>query len=88
MPSTVTLDDTVETFVRDQLASGRYSDAHEVVHDALRLLQDRQHRRATLEAALTRGVADMDAGRVHDADDVFDAAEARYKVLAQQRDAP
>ena len=40
---------------------------------------------AALNAAIARGIADADAGRVTDIDDVFDELEARYEKMAEQK---
>ena len=79
MPAGVALDETLEAFVQSQLATGRYRDADEVVRAALRLMRERERRLAELDAAITRGIADGEAGRVYDPDTV---AEELDKELA------
>ncbi len=50
MPSSYTLGDHFEDFIREQVRSGRYASASEVVRDGLRLLeQEQQQRQAMLE---------------------------------------
>jgi len=78
MPSSYTLGKHFESFVQAQLASGRYGNASEVLRDALRLMEERERRLAALDLAIERGVADIEAGRVHAAEDVFDELKARY----------
>jgi len=85
MSDSYTLGQHFEAFIRAQLASGRYADASEVVRDALRLMEEREHRLAAVDAALERGLADIESGRVHDADTVFDELEARYARMARER---
>jgi antitoxin ParD1/3/4 len=85
MPSSYTLGQHFEAFIQAQLASGRYNDASEVLRDALRLMEERERRLAAVDAALERGLADIEAGRVHDADDVFDELEERYDRMARER---
>ena len=85
MPSSYTLGKHYEAFIQRQLASGRYNNASEVVRDALRLMEDKERRLAALDAAVAQGLADIEAGRTHDADQVFDGAEARFAELAQRR---
>jgi antitoxin ParD1/3/4 len=51
-----------------------------------RLVQVREARLAALDAAISHGLADADAGRVKPASEVFDRLEAKY--LAQCRNAP
>jgi antitoxin ParD1/3/4 len=85
MPSSYTLGKHFETFVQAQLASGRYNNASEVVRDALRLMEDRERRLAALDTALSRGLADIDAGREVAAEQVFDDLDARYARMAAER---
>jgi antitoxin ParD1/3/4 len=40
MPTSIALTDRFETFVRQQVESGRYNNVSEVVRDGLRLLED------------------------------------------------
>jgi antitoxin ParD1/3/4 len=81
MPSSYTLGKHFEAFIQAQLASGRYNSASEVLRDALRLMEERERRLAAMDSAIERGVADMEAGRVHDADAVLDNLEAELEAL-------
>jgi antitoxin ParD1/3/4 len=85
MASSYTLGKHYEAFIQGQLASGRYNNASEVVRDALRLMEEKERRLALLDAAIERGLNDADAGRLHDAEEVFDALEARFTKLARER---
>jgi antitoxin ParD1/3/4 len=82
MPSSYTLGNHFEGFVQAQLSSGRYNNASEVLRDALRLMEDRERRLAALDAAIAAGLEDVQAGRVHAAEDVFNRLEARYGAHA------
>ena len=46
MPSSYTLGDHFEDFVKQLVRSGRYASASEVVRDSLRLLEDQERLRA------------------------------------------
>lgn len=83
MLSSYTLGMHFETFIQGQLASGRYNNASEVVRDALRLMEERERRLIALDASIARGLADVEAGRVHEADAIFDETEARYASMAR-----
>ena len=53
--TSVALGDHFVKFVDEQVESGRYSSASEVVREGLRLLEDREARLAALQAALIEG---------------------------------
>jgi antitoxin ParD1/3/4 len=46
--------------------------------EGARLVQEREARLAVLDAAIARGLADVDAGRVSPSSEVFDRLEARF----------
>lgn len=81
MSTRLTLGEHFEAFIEFQLSSGRYSDADEVVREALRLLEQKERRLAELDAAVRSGLADAKAGRLHDAEDVFDELDAELARL-------
>jgi antitoxin ParD1/3/4 len=58
----VTLTPDLEKMVRDEVESGNYASNSEVIREALRE-RYRRRKRQELEAALDRGIADVDAGR-------------------------
>jgi antitoxin ParD1/3/4 len=74
-----------EAFIKAQLATGRYTDASEVIRDALRLMEERERRLGAIDAAIARGIADIKAGRTNDADAVFQELEAHYTEMARER---
>ena len=71
---------TLESFVAELVASGRYNSKSEVLREGVRLVQEREARLATLDAALARGLADAEAGRTTPAAEVFDRLEAKYRA--------
>lgn len=52
----------LEQFVASLVANGRYNSKSEVLREGVRLIQDRETRLAALDASITRGLADADAG--------------------------
>ena len=87
MPSSVDLGSKLEAFVAELVASGRYNSKSEVLREGLRLLHERETRLATLDAALARGIADADAGRVTPAEKVFGTLRAKYRAMAKKAEA-
>ena len=71
------LGETLESVVTELVASGRYHSKSEVLREGVRLVQEREAKLAALDAAIARGLADADAGRVRPASDVFDRLEAK-----------
>jgi len=71
----------LEQFVARLVATGRYNSKSEVLREGVRLIQDRETRLAALDASITRGLADADAGRTASAEGVFDRLEAKYRAL-------
>ena len=51
-----------ETFIKSEIASGRYGSASEVVRDALRVLEERKGRLDALRAHLAQGAAQAARG--------------------------
>ena len=80
MTMSVDLGERLEAFVNELVASGRYNSKSEVLREGVRLVQEREAKLAALDAALARGIADADAGRLRPADEVFDRLEAKYKA--------
>lgn len=75
----------LENYVNRLVASGRYNSKSEVLREGVRLLQERELRLTALEEALARGLADVEAGRVKPATEVFDRLEAKYEALAAKQ---
>ncbi len=90
MALSVTVGERFEKFVKEQVESGRYNNVSEVVRAGLRLLENdedlRKRKLAELDAALARGIADAEAGRVVPAEQVFAELRARYQAMADRRD--
>lgn len=67
-------------YVNQLVTNGRYNSKSEVLREGVRLVQEREARLAALDAALARGLADVEAGRVMPLDEAFDRLEAKYKA--------
>lgn len=80
MPSSYTLGEHFEGFIRTLLNSGRYNSASEVVRDSLRLLEEREQQRVAKLEALRQAVQDgLDSGPPEPLDMEQVKAEARRR---------
>lgn len=86
MSTSVVLSPHFESFVQQQLATGRFNNVSEVIRAGLRLLEEQQQhfaaRTLELKAALAEG---MRSGQPRPADEVFDEIEAQVRELANSR---
>ena len=82
MPSSVDLGNRLEKFVSKLVKSGRYNSRSEILREGVRLVQEREARLTALDAAIARGIADAEAGRVKPLAKVFDRLEAKYRSAA------
>lgn len=73
------LGETLEKVVTDLVENGRYNSKSEVLREGVRLVQEREARLRELDAKLAEGLADIDAGRMFPAEEVF--AELRQIVV-------
>ena len=74
----ITLPREMARVIREKVSSGAYGSNSEVIREALRSWLDRDRRLAALDSAIARGVADAEAGRVHEVDDVRGALRERF----------
>ena len=80
MATSYTIGKHYENFIRDLVASGRYSTASEVMRDALRLVEEREERRKLkLEALRSDIQKGLDSGPAEDFDveDIITEAQRR-----------
>ena len=59
---TVTLTPDLEAKIREKVERGDYPDANEVVREAMRLLDEREHQLDALRAKLQVGLDELDRG--------------------------
>jgi len=84
MATSVALSPHFETFVRDQVESGRYNNVSEVVRAGLRLLEDAELHQAIQLQALRADIAEGKAsGTPQAAEHEFERLQRKYKKLAK-----
>jgi antitoxin ParD1/3/4 len=66
----ITLPAEMVRAIRDKVAAGSYGSNSEVIRAAMRDWLEHERRLAALDTAISRGIADADAGRVHEVDAV------------------
>lgn len=86
MPSSYAVGDHFEQFIRQQVETGRYASASELVREALRLLEMRERlREIEIEEYREKIRAGMQSGSSIPADEVFNRFEAKYQAMIEQQ---
>lgn len=75
---------TLEKVVNDLVENGRYNSKSEVLREGVRLVEEREAKRTILAKLIREGDADIAAGRVYPAEEVFDELLARYEAMVQK----
>jgi antitoxin ParD1/3/4 len=83
MASSVDLGKRLENYVSDLIRVGRYNSRSEVLREGVRLVEEREKRLTVLDAAIERGLADADAGRVKPISEVASRLAAKYGRIAE-----
>lgn len=86
MASSANLGQHLEDYVSELIKNGRYQSRSEVLREGVRLLEEREKRLVALDAAIARGLADAEAGRVTPVGEVADRLAAKYRKMAEERE--
>ena len=82
MPTSVSLSPYFETFIREQIESGRYNNTSEVIRAGLRALEEREQqiKLESLQSAVTAGI---NSGESKSAEEGFGRLTHKYKKMAE-----
>ena len=87
---TLTLTSELEQFVREQVRLGAFASSSEYIRDLVREKYLKERERAdklkALDAALTRGIADAEAGRAMPLDQAFKKLRAELELPKPSRE--
>jgi antitoxin ParD1/3/4 len=83
----VDLGGDIESFMDEMVETGRYASHDDVLREGVKLVRQREQKLAELFAAIEEGIADCEAGRVHDIEDVARELKARYSSDPSDRTA-
>lgn len=75
------LGESLATFVARLVSSGLFNSKSEVLREGVRLVQEREARLAALDAAITRGLAEAEAGLGRPADEVMERLQDKYRAM-------
>ena len=81
MSDTADLGSQFEDYVTSLVTSGRYGSRSDVLREGIRLVEEREKHRDVLDAAIARGLADAEAGRVAPFDEVADRLRTKYQGM-------
>lgn len=85
MPTSVALSPHFETFIRQQVESGRFNNASEVVRAGLRLLEEREAEQTAKLQALREAIAvGLASGPDLSEEEVFDELEAKLQAMVEK----
>ena len=87
MASSVDLGRQLEAYVDILVKLGRYNSKSEVLREGVRLVQEREAPFAALDAAIARGLADAEAGRVHTVEEVRAHLREQSRARAKRKSA-
>ena len=82
MPRSFALGERFEAFIDQQVKSGRYNNASEVVRDGLRILEDLELVRQKRVEEVRQLLAEAEGDDLIPADQVFDELRRRYRGMS------
>ena len=73
----------LEQFIQAQLASGRFTNADDVINEAFKLLQEREQRLEELRQKISVGTEQIAKGQVTDGEVVFARLQEKIRLIAE-----
>ncbi|MBE8998571.1 type II toxin-antitoxin system ParD family antitoxin [Nostoc sp. LEGE 12447] len=74
----------LEQFIQAQLASGRFTNADDVINEAFKLLQEREQRLEELRQKIAVGSEQIAKGQVTDGEVVFARLQEKIRLIAEE----
>ncbi|MEH2111899.1 type II toxin-antitoxin system ParD family antitoxin [Nostoc sp.] len=74
----------LEQFIQAQLASGRFTNADDVINEAFKLLQGREQRLEELRQKISVGTEQIAKGQVTDGEVVFARLQEEIRLIAEE----
>ncbi|MEH2109709.1 type II toxin-antitoxin system ParD family antitoxin [Nostoc sp.] len=74
----------LEQFIQAQLASGRFTNANDVINEAFKLLQEREQRLEELRQKIAVGTEQIAKGEVTDGEVVFARLQEKIRLIAEE----
>ncbi|MEH1818294.1 MAG: type II toxin-antitoxin system ParD family antitoxin [Nostoc sp.] len=74
----------LEQFIQAQLASGRFTNANDVINEAFKLLQEREQRIEELRHKISVGTEQIAKGQVTDGEVVFARLQEKIRLIAEE----
>ncbi|QHG19148.1 type II toxin-antitoxin system ParD family antitoxin [Nostoc sp. ATCC 53789] len=74
----------LEQFIQAQLASGRFTNADDVINEAFKLLQEREQRLEELRQKIAVGTEQIAKGQVTDGEVVFAKLQEKIRLIAEE----
>lgn len=81
MANSANLGKQVDDYVDELVKTGRYETRDDVLREGVRLIGIKERRLAEIDAELSLGIADVEAGRTHSADDILEFFEEKYAAV-------
>jgi antitoxin ParD1/3/4 len=74
----------LQQFIQAQLASGRFTNADDVINEAFKLLQEREQRLEDLRQKISVGTEQIAKGQVTDGEVVFAKLQEKIRLIAEE----